>query len=72
MVEVLTDKQTVINQVIESQSIDLIAFQPHKHGVFDTLFTHKITKKNFQATKCSLTGIAPLLMHYLRMILFRR
>jgi len=57
MVEVLTDKQTVINQVIESQSIDLIAFQPHKHGVFDTLFTHKITKKNFQATNVPLLAL---------------
>ncbi|HZX61663.1 MAG TPA: universal stress protein [Bacteroidales bacterium] len=57
MVEVLTDKQTMINQVIESQSIDLIAFQPHKHGVFNTLFTRKITKKNFQATNVPLLAL---------------
>jgi len=52
--EVKDDKQSVINQVIEDQSIDLIAFQPHKHSFFYNLFTHKITKKNFQATNVPL------------------
>jgi nucleotide-binding universal stress UspA family protein len=57
IVEVLEDKQTVINQVIESESIDLIAFQPHKHGLFYNLFTRKITKKNFQATNVPLLAL---------------
>jgi nucleotide-binding universal stress UspA family protein len=57
IVEVLEDKQTVINQIIESQSIDLIAFQSHKHGLFFNLFTRKITKKNFQATNVPLLAL---------------
>ena len=57
LVEVLTDKQAVINQVVESKSIDLIAFQPHKHGAFYSLFTRKITKKNFQATNVPLLAL---------------
>jgi hypothetical protein len=57
MVEVQKDKQTVINQVIDSQAIDLIAFQPHKHAVFYTFFTRKITKKNFQATNVPLLAL---------------
>jgi nucleotide-binding universal stress UspA family protein len=57
LVQVLDDKQTAINQVIESQSIDLIAFQPHKHATFYSLFTRKITKKNFQATNVPLLAL---------------
>ena len=57
IVEVMDDKQTVINQVIESQSIDLIAFQPHKHSLFYNLFTRKITKKNLQATNIPLLAL---------------
>jgi hypothetical protein len=57
IIEVKEDKQTAINQFIESQSIDLIAFQPHKHSVFYNLFTRKITKKNFQATNVPLLAL---------------
>jgi hypothetical protein len=57
IVEVMDDKQTVINHVIESQSIDLIAFQPHKHSLFYNLFTSKITKKNLQATNVPLLAL---------------
>ena len=57
IVEVMDDKQTIINQVIESQSIDLIAFQPHKHSLFYNLFTRKITKKNLQATNVPLLAL---------------
>ena len=57
LVEVPKDKQTVINQVVESKSIDLIAFQPHKHAAFYSLFTRKITKKNFQATNVPLLAL---------------
>jgi len=57
IMEVMDDKQTVINQVIESQSIDLIAFQPHKHSLFYNLFTHKITKKNLQAANVPLLAL---------------
>ena len=53
----MDDKQTIINQVIESQSIDLIAFQPHKHSLFYNLFTRKITKKNLQATNVPLLAL---------------
>jgi hypothetical protein len=57
IIKVKEDKQTAINQFIESQSIDLIAFQPHKHSVFYNLFTRKITKKNFQATNVPLLAL---------------
>jgi nucleotide-binding universal stress UspA family protein len=57
MIEVQKDKQTVINEVINNQSIDLIAFRPHKHAVFYTFFTRKITKKNFQATNVPLLAL---------------
>ena len=57
IMEVMDDKQTVINQVIESQSIDLIAFQPHKHSLFYNLFTYKITKKNLQAANVPLLAL---------------
>jgi hypothetical protein len=57
LVEVPTDKQSTINQLIENQSIDLIAFQPHKHGMFYNLFTRKITKKDFQATNVPLLAL---------------
>jgi nucleotide-binding universal stress UspA family protein len=56
-IEVKDDKQMAINQFIESQSIDLIAFQPHKHSVFYNLFTRKLTKKNFQATHVPLLAL---------------
>ncbi|MGA2824065.1 MAG: universal stress protein [Bacteroidales bacterium] len=57
ILEVTDDKQTVINQFIESQSIDLIAFQPHKHNLFYNLFTRQITKKNLQATNVPLLAL---------------
>ena len=57
LVEVTDDKQTAINKVIEDQSIDLIAFQPHKHSFFYNLFTRKITKKDLQATNIPLLAL---------------
>jgi nucleotide-binding universal stress UspA family protein len=57
LVEVADDKQTAINKVIDDQSIDLIAFQPHKHGLFYEMFTRKITKKNLQATNVPLLAL---------------
>lgn len=57
IVEVTDDKQTAINKVIEHQSIDLIAFQPHKHSIFYNLFTRKITKKDLQATNVPLLAL---------------
>lgn len=57
IVEASEDKQTVINQVIESQSIDMIVFQPHKHSFFYNLFTRKLTKKNLQATNVPLLAL---------------
>jgi nucleotide-binding universal stress UspA family protein len=57
IVEVTDDKQTAINKVIEHQSIDLIAFQPHKHSIFYNLFTRKITKKDLQAANIPLLAL---------------
>ena len=57
LIEVADDKQTAINKVIEDDSIDLIAFQPHKHGLLFNLFTRKITKKNLQATNVPLLAL---------------
>jgi len=57
IVEVKDDKQAIINQVIENQSIDLVVFQPHKHNLFYNLFTRKITKKNLQATNMPLLAL---------------
>jgi hypothetical protein len=57
IVEVQDDKQAAINHVIESLSIDLIAFQPHKHGLFYNLFTRKITKKDLQAANVPLLAL---------------
>ena len=57
LVEVKDDKQSAINKLIENQSIDMIAFQPHKHSIFYNLFTRKITKKDLQATNVPLLAI---------------
>ena len=57
IVEVTDDKQTVINNLIEKKAIDLIVFQPHKHSLFYTLFTRKITKKNLQSTNIPLLAL---------------
>ncbi len=57
LVEAPEDKQTAINKVIETQSIDMIVFQPHKHSFFYNLFTRKITKKNLQATNVPLLAL---------------
>jgi nucleotide-binding universal stress UspA family protein len=57
IVEVTDDKQTVINQFIDSESIDLIAFQPHKHSIFYALFSKKITRKNLVATNMPLLAL---------------
>jgi nucleotide-binding universal stress UspA family protein len=57
IVEVVNDKQTTINEVIESEDIDLIAFRPHKHKMLYSLFTRNITKKNFQATNIPLLAV---------------
>jgi nucleotide-binding universal stress UspA family protein len=57
LVDAPEDKQTVINKVIESQSIDMIVFQPHKHSFFYNLFTRKITKKNLLATNVPLLAL---------------
>ncbi len=54
IIKVTEDKHAVINQVIENQSIDMIAFQPHKHNLFYNLFTRKITKKDLQVTNVPL------------------
>jgi nucleotide-binding universal stress UspA family protein len=57
IVKATEEKQTAINKVIESQCIDMIVFQPHKHNLFYNLFTHKITKKNLQATNVPLLAL---------------
>jgi hypothetical protein len=51
------DNQAAIDQFILDNKIDLIAFQPHKHGLFYLLFSKKITKKNLLATNIPLLAI---------------
>ncbi len=57
LVETTEDNQTAINLFISENHIDLIAFQPHKHGFLYLLFTKKITKKNLFATNVPLFAI---------------
>lgn len=57
LVDVHDDNQAAINQFIHDQKIDLIAFQPHKHGLFYLLFTKKITKKNLLATNIPVLAV---------------
>jgi hypothetical protein len=51
------EKQKALNVAVESRSTDLIAFQPHKHGIMFNLFARKITRKNLQATNIPLLAI---------------
>ncbi|MGE5425002.1 MAG: universal stress protein [Syntrophothermus sp.] len=56
-VEIQEDNQSAINQFICDNHIDLIAFHPHKHGLFYLLFTKKITKKNLLATNIPVVAV---------------
>jgi nucleotide-binding universal stress UspA family protein len=51
------DNQKVIDQFVSDNQIDLIAFQPHKRGLFYMIFTRNITKKNLFATNIPLLAI---------------
>ena len=51
------ERQKAINQVVQKLSTDLIAFQPHKHGLLFNLFKRKITRKNLQATNIPLLAL---------------
>jgi nucleotide-binding universal stress UspA family protein len=55
--DVVDDNQKSIDQFIKERSIDLIAFQPYKHGILYRLFTKNITKKNLFATHVPLLAI---------------
>lgn len=57
MVEYEDDNQKVIDQFVTDNQIDMIAFQPHKRGLFYMIFTRNITKKNLFATNIPLLAI---------------
>ena len=51
------DNQKAIDDYIGANEIDLIAFHPHKRGLFYMLFTKNITKKNLFATNIPLLAV---------------
>jgi len=57
MIEYDEDNQKAIDQYVTGNEIDLIAFQPHKRGLFYMIFTRNITKKNLFATNIPLLAI---------------
>jgi nucleotide-binding universal stress UspA family protein len=57
LVEVEEDNQKAIDTYLEKHDIKLIGFQPHKRSFFYSLFTTKITKKNFFSTNIALIAI---------------
>jgi len=57
MIEYEDDNQKAIDHYVSSNEIDLIAFHPHKRGLFYMLFTKNITKKNLFATNIPLLAI---------------
>jgi hypothetical protein len=57
MVEVEENNQKAIDTYLEQHDIKLIGFQPHKRSFFYSLFTTKITKKNFFSTNIALIAI---------------
>lgn len=54
------DTQASINKFVCDNNIEMIAFQPHKHGFLYLLFTKNITKKNLYATNVPLFAIPVL------------
>ena len=55
--EIEKDNQKTIDQFVKDFSIEMIVFQPYKHGIFYRLFTKNITKKNLFATNIPLLAI---------------
>jgi hypothetical protein len=59
VIEVAEDNQSAIDQFVAANEIDIIAFQPHKHGLLHMFFTKNITKKNLFATNVPLLSVPP-------------
>jgi nucleotide-binding universal stress UspA family protein len=57
MREIEEDNQKTIDQFVKDFEIEMIVFQPYKHGIFYRLFTKNITKKNLFATNIPLFAI---------------
>lgn len=57
MREVEEDNQKTIDQFVKDFAIEVIVFQPYKHGIFYRFFTRNITKKNLFATNIPLLAI---------------
>jgi nucleotide-binding universal stress UspA family protein len=55
--EVEEDNQKTIDQFVKDFAIEMIVFQPYKHGILYRLFTKNITKKNLFATNIPLLAI---------------
>jgi len=57
MREIEEDNQKTIDQFVKDFAIEMIVFQPYKHGIFYRLFTKNITKRNLFATNIPLLAI---------------
>jgi nucleotide-binding universal stress UspA family protein len=57
MRKVEDDNQKTIDTFVKDFGIELIAFQPHRHGILFKLFTKKISKKNLFETNIPLLAL---------------
>ncbi|MCX6306042.1 MAG: universal stress protein [Bacteroidetes bacterium] len=57
VIEVAEDNQAAVDQFVTAKKIQMIAFQPHKHGLLYMFFTKNITKKNLFATNVPLLSV---------------
>jgi nucleotide-binding universal stress UspA family protein len=57
MRKIESDNQETVDKFVKDFGIELIAFQPHRHGILFKLFTKKITKKNLFATNVPLLAL---------------
>jgi len=58
--EMAGDTQKVIDDFVSEREIAVIAFEPHKHSIFYSLFKKNITKKHLFATNIPLLAIPML------------
>jgi nucleotide-binding universal stress UspA family protein len=57
MKEIMEDTQQTINRFVTDFGIELIAFQPYRHGILYRMFSKKISKKNLFATNIPLLAV---------------
>ena len=57
VIEVAEDNQSAVDQFVAAHKIEMIAFQPHKHGLLYMFFTKNITKKNLFAANVPLLSV---------------